>query len=139
MQLDLSTEFGARVARRLEGEHVAWLTTVRADGQPQPSPVWFLWDGDSIVIYSRPNQPKLRNIASNPKVALSFNSDADGGDVVVISAAAQHDQAAPRLDQVPAYLAKYTSAIAALDMTVPGFAEAYSAAIRLTPLSVRGF
>ena len=80
MQLDQSTEFGARVARRLESEHVAWLTTVRADGQPQPSPVWFLWDGDSILIYSRPNQPKLRNIAGNPKVSLSFNSDGDGGD-----------------------------------------------------------
>lgn len=139
MQLDQSTEFGARVARRLESEHVAWLTTVRADGQPQPSPVWFLWDGDSILIYSRPNQPKLRNIAGNPKVSLSFNSDGDGGDVVVISATAQHDQGAPALDQLPAYLAKYTSAIAALNMTAAGFAESYSAAIRLTPLGVRGF
>ncbi len=139
MQLDQSTEFGARVARRLESEHVAWLTTVRADGQPQPSPVWFLWDGDSILIYSRPNQPKLRNIAGNPKVSLSFNSDGDGGDVVVISATAQHDQGAPALDQLPAYLAKYTSAIAALNMTVAAFAESYSAAIRLMPLGVRGF
>lgn len=139
MQLDLSTEFGARVARRLEHEQVAWLTTVRADGQPQPSPVWFLWDGASILIYSRQNQPKLRNIASNPKVALSFNSDGEGGDVVVISGTAEHDQSAPRLDQVPAYLAKYSSAITGMNMTVPGFAETYSAAIRLTPLSVRGF
>ena len=139
MQLDRSTEFGARVARRLESEPVAWLTTVRADGQPQPSPVWFLWDGDSILIYSRPNQPKLRNIAGNPKVSLSFNSDGDGGDVVVISATAQHDQAAPAVDQLPAYVAKYSSAIAALNMTVAGFAESYSAAIRLKPLGVRGF
>ena len=32
--LDESTEFGARVARRLSEEQLMWLTTVRADGTP---------------------------------------------------------------------------------------------------------
>ncbi len=139
MQLNLSTEFGARAARRLEHEQVAWLTTVRADGQPQPSPVWFLWEGESILIYSKPGQPKLRNIAQNPKVSLSFDSDGDGGDIVVISGTAQHDQGAPRSDQVAAYQAKYASGIAGIGMTPESFAATYSVAIRLTPLSVRGF
>ena len=34
---DPSTEFGARVARRLADEVVAWLTVVDAAGTPQPS------------------------------------------------------------------------------------------------------
>src|SRR5438552_1850372 len=29
--------------RRLLDEKIAWLTTVRRDGQPQSSPGWFLW------------------------------------------------------------------------------------------------
>ena len=45
--LDPSDQAQARAAERLRGEQVAWLTTVRADGQAQSSPVWFLWDGDS--------------------------------------------------------------------------------------------
>ena len=42
---DPSTEFGARVARRLDEEVVAWLTVVDGAGTPQPAPIWFLWDG----------------------------------------------------------------------------------------------
>ncbi|MFQ5612516.1 MAG: hypothetical protein ACE5H9_10325 [Anaerolineae bacterium] len=41
-EIDLSTEFGLRVARRLREERIIWLTTLRADQTPQPSPVWFL-------------------------------------------------------------------------------------------------
>ena len=53
---DDSTEIGARAERRLREEEIAWLTTVRADGQPQSVPVWFLWDGDAFLIYSQPGR-----------------------------------------------------------------------------------
>jgi len=32
--------------------------------------VWFLWNDGSILLYSQPDTPKLRNIAANPRVAL---------------------------------------------------------------------
>ena len=83
--LDTSTPFGARVERRLREEQIGWLTTVRGDGLPQPSPVWFLWDGETILIYSRPDTPRLRNIAGNPKVALNLDGDGRGGDIVILS------------------------------------------------------
>ena len=44
--LDETTEFGTRAARRLREEIIGWLTTVTPDGQPQPIPVWFVWDGE---------------------------------------------------------------------------------------------
>jgi len=37
--LDTTTEAGGRAERRLREEEIAWLTTVRADGQPQSVPV----------------------------------------------------------------------------------------------------
>lgn len=40
--LDLDSPAGAKADRRLRSEQILWLTTVRADGQPQSSPVWFL-------------------------------------------------------------------------------------------------
>jgi hypothetical protein len=37
-----TTEAGGRANRRLREELIAWLTTVRSDGQPQSVPVWLL-------------------------------------------------------------------------------------------------
>lgn len=138
MQIDRSTEFGQRVARHLEQGLVIWLTTVRADGTPQPSPVWFLWDGGSLLIYSRPNNPKVRNIAANPRVALNFDGNGQGGDIVVINGRARLAPEQPPPDQVAAYVDKYRAAIQRIGMTPQTFAQAYSVAIRVDPRSVRG-
>jgi len=48
--LDNTTETGARAEGRLWEEKIAWLTTVRANGQPQPIPVWFLRDGETFLV-----------------------------------------------------------------------------------------
>jgi len=37
----------AAAAARLQTEPVIWLTTVTPSGQPQSTPVWFLWEDDS--------------------------------------------------------------------------------------------
>src|SRR5215470_16404935 len=95
LDLDLNTEFGARVARRLREERVIWLTTVGRDLTPQPSLVWFLPDVETLLIYSKPNMPKLRNIEQNPTVALNFDSDSRGGNVVIITGTAIIDRQAP--------------------------------------------
>ena len=39
--VDPTSELGAKVTRRVEGQTLAWLTTVAADGTPQPNPVRF--------------------------------------------------------------------------------------------------
>jgi hypothetical protein len=36
--LETTTEAGGRADRRLREERIAWLTTVRSDGQPQSVP-----------------------------------------------------------------------------------------------------
>jgi PPOX class probable F420-dependent enzyme len=71
---DTTTEAGKRAETRLKEEKVAWMTTVRSDGQPQTVPVWLLWDDEEILIYSQPNRQKLRNITRNPRVGLNLNS-----------------------------------------------------------------
>ncbi len=70
---------GSRPDRRLREELIVWLTTVRADGQPQTSPVWFLWDGETFLIYSRPDAARLRNIAANRRVSLNLDGNGRGG------------------------------------------------------------
>ena len=131
--LDTSTEAGARAEERLRGEEIAWMTTVRPDGQPQSVPVWFLWDGESFLIYSRPGARKLKNIAENPKTNLNLNSNDAGGDVVRAECAAEEREDAPPPTEVAPYLEKYRDGIGRIGMDPDGFAETYSAAIRATP------
>ena len=138
LDLDLNTEFGARVERRLREERVIWLTTVRPDLTPQPSLVWFLPDAGTLLIYSKPNTPKLRNIEQNPTVALNFDSDGRGGNVVVFTATAIIDRQAPSLDQIAAYVEKYAENIARMRLTPASFAQLYSVPIRVTPTRLRG-
>ena len=68
-------EVEAELERLLCEEKIAWLTTVRSDGTPQPTPVWFLWQQGTFLIYSQPEAKKIRNIANEPRVALNLNTD----------------------------------------------------------------
>jgi PPOX class probable F420-dependent enzyme len=141
VEIDTSTEFGARVAAHLQGDDVVWLTTVGPDQTPQPSPVWFLWQeqDEAILIYSQPNTPKLRNIGQRPRVSLNFNTAPDGSDVVILPGDAQIATDAPAANAVAAYVEKYAEAIEHLGMTPDTFAAAYSVPVRVTPTKLRGF
>jgi PPOX class probable F420-dependent enzyme len=136
--IDLTSEFGARVARRLEKEPIIWMTTIGPDGTPQPVPVWFLWIDEAFLIYSRPDKPKLRNIQHNPKVALNFDGDGGGGDIIVFNGEAAIDPHAPPSNELPAYQEKYRERIAGIGMTPETFARGYSVAVRVKPTKIRG-
>ena len=131
--LDTTTEAGGRAERRLREEEIAWLTTVRSDGQPQSVPVWFFWDGEKFLVYSQPGRQKLRNIERDPRVDLNLNSNAQGGDVVRAEGTAEILEDAPPATEVPEYVEKYRDAIARIGFDPAGFARAFSVAIRVTP------
>jgi PPOX class probable F420-dependent enzyme len=130
---DTTTDAGMRTEARLEKEEVAWLTTVRFDGQPQTVPVWFLWDDEGFLIYSQPNRQKLKNISRNPRVGLNLNSNEQGNDVVRLEGTATIADDAPPSGEVPSYVQKYREGIARIGFDVEGFARAYSVAVRVTP------
>jgi PPOX class probable F420-dependent enzyme len=57
----------------VESGALAHLVTLNPDGYPQVSCVWVGLDGDEIVSgHLRTDQRKLRNIARDPRVALSI-------------------------------------------------------------------
>jgi PPOX class probable F420-dependent enzyme len=138
MRIDTGSEFGGRAARRLKDELIYWLVTTGADGAPQPSPVWALWDGETFLIYSKPDTPKLRNVRSRPRVALHLDGDGRGGDIVIVTGDARIEPEAPPTDRVPAYVEKYREGIRRIGMTPESFARAYSVAVRVTPRQLRG-
>lgn len=138
MIFETNSEFGQRVARRLAEERIGWLTTVDSSGTPQPRPIWFLWDGETFLIYSRANTYKLRHIAANSQVSLNLDGDGLGGDIIIFTGEAWLDEYAPPANENLAYIEKYRDGMARINMTPAQFAEAYPTALRITPTKVRG-
>ncbi len=137
--LDLSTDFGARAARRLRDEPIAWLTLVDSTGTPQPAPIWFLWDGGTALIYSDHRAKRRQHLRANPRVALHLDGDGNGGDIVVLSGEIAEDPDAPAAPDNPDYLAKYGTRITGGPWGTPEvFAETYSVPLRFHPHRLRG-
>lgn len=135
--IDTTTPFGQRAARRLREEGLGWLVTVSPAGQPQPSRVWFLWDGETVLLYSQPGAPKLRNIAANPRVALHLDGDDIGGDLVIVHGTAQVVDG-PAADDVAEYVDKYDARMARNGWSPADFAARYSVPLRIDPVRLLG-
>ena len=54
----------------LEGDDIAALITLNADGSPNVTMAWVGLEGEEIVIGTLPEQRKLRNIRRDARVAL---------------------------------------------------------------------
>jgi len=134
----MSVEIKPEFEQRFREEKTICLTTVRADGMPQPTPVWFLWENGTFLIYSQPKAQKLKNIAQNPKVALSFNTDEWGDEFLVVMGEARIDDKQPLSHEIPAFVEKYREGIKGIQMTPESMAKEFSVAIRVTPVRVRG-
>ncbi len=125
------------IQARLEEEMVVWMTTVNAAGQPQTSPVWFLVQGECIVVYSLAQTPRTRNIAANPRVSLNLNATPSGGEVVVIEGRAHVAEDGPPADEDLDYVAKYQLAMEDLETTPESFAADYPVRIHIVPTRLR--
>jgi PPOX class probable F420-dependent enzyme len=57
------------------GTRTAKIATVSADGHPHVVPVWFLLDGDDLVVTSTSGSAKARHLARDPRVAVSVDDE----------------------------------------------------------------
>jgi PPOX class probable F420-dependent enzyme len=57
------------------GTRTGKLSTVRADGSPHVTPIWFVLDGDEVVFNTAGNSVKGRNLAQDGRVALCVDDD----------------------------------------------------------------
>jgi PPOX class probable F420-dependent enzyme len=53
------------------GGHVVHLATLRSDGGPQSRPLWTIVHDGNVVFFTQPTSPKARDVARDPRVALS--------------------------------------------------------------------
>lgn len=123
----------------LNNELVGWLTTVNADNQPQASAIWFVVDGDDLIIYSRPTATRLPNIAVHPKVAFNLRGDPEGDEPLTLEGHAIVDPTAPNAIENAAYIQKYGSEMLRLGWTHAEYGELFSVAVRVKVTRVRYF
>lgn len=57
------------------GGRTATIATVRADGRPHAVPVWYVLDGDDIVLVIKDTTVKGRNLLRDPRVTVVVDDD----------------------------------------------------------------
>lgn len=127
------------VCAALDKAVIFHLTAVSGSGQPQTTPVWFLRDGDDIVVYNRPTSPRLSSLKGNDRVSAVLRGDTEASGALIIEGKARVDEALPAADDWPEYLAKYEDLIGGLGWTPSQFAGMYSVGIRIIPTRVRAW
>jgi len=136
---DAATPFGEKVRRRLREAPIAWLTTVGADGTPQPNPIWFIQEGASLLVYNRPDANRLAHIRRRPRVSFNFDSNGQGGDIVVLTGTAALAEGMPLPHELPEYVQKYSQRMQRVSNSLEEFSRQYPVALRISELRVRGF
>lgn len=78
---DMSSQLDQGVIERLEREPLAWLCTLRPDGSPHLTPVWFVFDDSILWICSAEKNRKVRNVLLDPRVSVAL----EGGSAPVVA------------------------------------------------------
>ena len=70
------TELATDVVRLVDDVNYAHIATLLPDGSPHSVPVWIDREGDRIAILTGPRSRKARNLARDPRVAISISDHA---------------------------------------------------------------
>lgn len=132
-------ECRAAAEQALRDDPVAWLSSVQSDGRPHLVPVWFHWDGERIVAFSKPGARKVDNLRDQPRVMLAVGTPGPEFDVELIEATAELPEARATELMPDGFGAKYRELLRRAGLTVQRFAEVYSQPIVLRPTRFLGY
>jgi len=139
MSTQPTTERRPQVEAALRDDPVVWLSSVQADGRPHLVPVWFHWDGERIVAFSKPHARKVDNLRGQPQVMLAVGTPGPDFEVELIEATAELPDA-PAESIIPAgFGAKYRELLHRAGLTVQRYAQVYSQPIVLRPTRFLGY
>ena len=123
----------------LRHDPVVWLSSIQSDGRPHLVPVWFHWDGERIVAFSKPHARKVDNLRDDPRVMLAVGTPGPEFAVELIEATAELPDR-PAAEVMPdGFGPKYRELLRRAGLTVQRFAEVYSQPIVLRPTRFLGY
>ncbi len=116
----------AQTEPRLQTERNIWVATVRPDGRPHLTLVWFVWHDRKVYICIDPASVKARNLALNGRLALALE---DGSSPIIVDGVGRPvDRSDRPPGAVDAFKHKY-----GWDIATDG---QYSLLIEITPLKI---
>lgn len=128
-----------RLTKILDDDLIGFITAVDEEGQPQTSPVWFVRDGEDLIVYNRADTQRLASIATNSKVSFNLRGDRRADGVVTMEGTAGRADELPLAKDFPGYLDKYGREIERLGWTPDSYSDDFSAAIRVVVTRVRSW
>lgn len=134
--LDLTREWNQHLDQRLRTEPLIWLSSTRPDGRPHLVPVWFWWDGATILVFSLPHTQKIRNIQHNPVVMVALESANQGNEIMLMEGHAELVTDPVVRATMPAFADKYA---ALRTRSAEAWAARFSQPIRITPLRFKSW
>jgi PPOX class probable F420-dependent enzyme len=72
--METMTALPDAVRALLDGPNYAHVATVAPDGAPHSVPVWIGLEGDRVAFLTGPGSRKARNLAHDPRVAISLTA-----------------------------------------------------------------
>jgi len=79
------------------GTRTGKLATTRADGRPHVVPIWFVLDGDDIILTTGASSVKARNLRRDPRVSLAVDDQQPPYSFVMLEGTATLAEDAPDL------------------------------------------
>ena len=76
----MSSSLTPETIEKLEKQQTIWFGSVRSDGKPHLTPVWFVWHEGKLYISIDSNSVKSRNLKQNPWVVFALE---DGSHPVI--------------------------------------------------------
>jgi PPOX class probable F420-dependent enzyme len=117
-------------------ESILWVTTVKPNGQPQTLPVWFIVDGDDLIIWSMKGA-RSRNLETNPLVSAHISDDGRGSRVLSIEGTASIEPELGLPGDNSSYVDRYQGLIDEYEMTWDTYNSQYNIPVRIRPTKVR--
>jgi PPOX class probable F420-dependent enzyme len=77
-----------KLATFLAGKRNAILATIKKDGSPQLTPVWYRWDGEQFWVSITKERAKYKNLLRDPRVSVCVD-DAEHFTTVIASGTAR--------------------------------------------------
>jgi PPOX class probable F420-dependent enzyme len=106
----MATKLTERAMNLIDGKNFAYLATILPDGSPHVTPMWIDREGDMVLMNTAKGRIKLRNLARDPRVAITVVDSNNPYDRIIIlgSVINQTEQAAEA--HIDKLAKKYTNA-----------------------------
>ncbi|MDG6941636.1 MAG: PPOX class F420-dependent oxidoreductase [Nitrososphaerota archaeon] len=119
-----------KVRRFLDGKHIGKLATIMDDGSPHVTPIWYMREGDKVVINTTTNRVKYRNIERDGRVCFLVD---DGYPYVILFGTARIASERDRMKDIEKLAIRYTGRAAGTKAARTRFWKEPRASIEITP------